>query len=230
MLEGVQKRIFSFLPCKNCTSLPNTGSRFCEYFGVECFVLLLHISVVSRFESHFPTDWGSGLGSLWDMETPACAPKHTQCLCKHSLLYQSQSPGSSSILGQELSIELIPSSTTVTPRPCTSKIQVETHLHIPFSFPKPPPLCQISPEHAIYSICWFFSPFWRSPPVSTGIPALWIAPISMNRRHTCQDHMGPAGCSLTLGLQRAGTPREGWLCAQCHQPSSRDTAQEGSFP
>lgn len=141
MLEGVQKRILSFLPCKHCSSLPNTGSHFCEYFGVECFVMLLYISVVNRFENHFPTDWGSELGSLWGMEAPAYAPIHSQCLCKHSLLNQSQSPGSSSILRQEPSIELIPSSTT-TPQPCTAKIKLEIHLHIPFSFPKPPPLHQ----------------------------------------------------------------------------------------
>lgn len=140
MLEGVQK----IPPCKHCSSLPNTGSRFCECSGLECFVMLLYISVVNMLERHFPTDWGSELGSLWDMEMPTCAPKHTQCLCKHSLLYQSQSPGSPSILKQEPSIELISSSTTVTPQPYTPKIKVEMHLHIPFSLPKPPPLCQFN--------------------------------------------------------------------------------------
>lgn len=52
MPKEVQKRIHSFPPCKHCSSLPNTGS----HFGVECFVILLYISVVNRVESYFPTD------------------------------------------------------------------------------------------------------------------------------------------------------------------------------
>lgn len=156
MLEGIQKNS----PLQVLLILPITGSLFSEYFRVECFVMLLYISVVNRFESHFPTDWESELGSLWDMETPACAPKHTQCLCKHSLLNQSQTPGSSSILKEEPSIELIPSSTTVTPQPCTPKTKVEMHLHIPFSLPKPPPVCQF-PQNTPFTafVAFFFFPF-----------------------------------------------------------------------